>query len=176
VSSQSYHQHYGREVIVRDNVWAYGRQGQVAMTRPEPHVSFTFLRNIVVGSGVPAFIGYPDHRDIRNFGVDSDLNLFWDDAPIAGAERAANATRPSDADGRVGFEVSEPLDELWAQTGHDRHSVTADPLFVDAANRDLRVSADSPAHALGIRVPDVTDVGPRPVSERRHHLASRTML
>ncbi|WP_243229085.1 right-handed parallel beta-helix repeat-containing protein [Microbacterium sp. CIAB417] len=175
VSSQSYHQHYGREVMIRDNIWAYGRSGQVSITRPEEHVSFTFHRNIVVSEGMPAFVGYPDHRDIRNFGIDSDLNLFWDATPIPGAERAANAARETRADGSVGFEIVEPLDDEWARLGHDRHSVTADPLFLDAESRDLRVRPGSPVDALGIRVPDVSTAGPRPTRERRHPLAAPTL-
>ena len=174
VSSQAYHQHYGREVIIRDNVWAFGGNGQVSITRPETHVSFTFHRNIVVGDGMPAFIGYPDHRDIRNFGIDSDLNLFWDATPIAGATRAANAARETLGDGRVGFEIVEMLDEEWARLGHDLHSVTADPLFVDIAARDFGVHDESPALTLGIRVPDVSDAGPRAVQLRRHPLADPT--
>ncbi|WP_136055708.1 right-handed parallel beta-helix repeat-containing protein [Microbacterium sp. K24] len=176
VSSQAYHQHYGREVIIRDNVWAFGRNGQISLTRPEDHVSFTFHRNIVVGDGMPAFVGYPDHRDIRGFGIDSDLNLFWDAEPIVGASRAANATRETGADGRVGFDIVEPLDDEWARRGHDRHSVTADPLFKDVEGRDLRVREGSPAELLGIRVPDVRGAGPRPVAERRHPLASPTLV
>ncbi|MGW8482280.1 right-handed parallel beta-helix repeat-containing protein [Microbacterium sp. NPDC055903] len=176
VSSQAYHQHYGREVMIRDNVWAYGRNGQVSITRPEEHVSFTFHRNIVVGEGMPAFIGYPDHRDIRAFGIDSDLNLFWDESPLDGAARAANASRETQQDGRVGFEIVERLDAEWQRLGHDRHSVTADPLFVDAAARDFRVRPGSPAEQLGIRVPDVSDAGPRPESERGHPLAVPTRV
>lgn len=174
VSSQAYHQHYGREVIIRDNVWAFGRNGQVSITRPEEHVSFTFHRNIVVGEGMPAFVGYPDHRDLRRFGIDSDLNLFWDATPLDGAVRAANADRSTGPDGRVGFEIVERLDDEWAALGHDRHSITADPLFMDAAARDLRVREGSPAEGLGIRVSDVRGAGPRPVSERRHPLGAPT--
>ncbi|MDQ0644010.1 right-handed parallel beta-helix repeat-containing protein [Microbacterium murale] len=174
VSSQAYHQHYGREAIIRDNVWAFGRNGQISITRPEKHISFTFHRNIVVGDGMPAFIGYPDHRDIRNFGIDSDLNLFWDAEPIPGAARAANASRETQPDGSVGFEIVEALDEQWARLGRDLHSVTADPLFVDVAGRDFRVRDGSPTERLGIRVPDVTDAGPRAMERRRHPLAEPT--
>lgn len=174
VSSQPFHQHYGREVIIRDNVWAFGRNGQISLTRPEQHVSFTFHRNIVVGDGMPAFVGYSDHRDIRNFGIDSDLNLFWDVAPVPGAVRAANAARETQNDGSVGFEIVEALDEEWARLGHDLHSVTADPLFVDVDGRDFRVREASPASHLGIRVPDVTDAGPRALASRRHPLADLT--
>jgi len=169
-SSQCYHQHYGREVIVRDNIWARGREGQISITRPEDHTSFTFLRNIVVGSSSPGFVGTPGARDVRNYRIDSDLNLFWDDAPVAGAVRAANAERPKGADGSVGFDITEVLDEEWARLGHDLHSIDADPLL----SHDFTVGPASPAHSLGIRIPDVTGAGPRAVPDRRHPLAAAT--
>jgi len=156
---------------VRDNIWARGREGQVSITRPEDHTSFTFLRNIVVGRSSPGFVGTPGTRDVRNYRIDSDLNLFWDDAPVAGAVRAANAERPKGADGSVGFDITEALDEEWARLGHDRHSLDADPLLAD----DFTVAASSPAHALGIRIPDVSGAGPRPIAERGHPLAGPTL-
>ena len=149
---------------------------EVSISRPGELGPITYPRNIVVGDGMPAFIGYPDHRDIRSFGIDSDLNLFWDETPVDGAARAANASRETQADGRVGFEIVERLDGEWAALGHDRHSVTADPLFVDVAARDLRVRPGSPAEELGIRVPDVRTAGPRPHDARRHPLAEPTRV
>jgi hypothetical protein len=74
----------------------------------------------------------------------------------------------------VGFDIIERLDDEWTRLGHDRHSVTADPLFEDLAARDLRVRAGSPAEELGIRVPDVRGAGPRPDAERLHPLAAAT--
>jgi len=32
-SSQPYHLHYGREITVRNNIWAFGREGQIAVSR-----------------------------------------------------------------------------------------------------------------------------------------------
>ncbi|WP_105565813.1 right-handed parallel beta-helix repeat-containing protein [Microbacterium halophytorum] len=170
-SSQCYHQHYGREVIVRDNIWARGGNGQVSITRPEPHTSFTFIRNIVVGAASPAFVGEPGVRDVRLFGADTDLNLFWDTSPIAGAVRAANAEKPTLPDGSIGFSIVEALDDEWAALGRDRHSITADPRLTDS----FGVGDDSPARELGIRIPDVSDVGPRPASDRDHPLAAPTL-
>lgn len=173
-SSQTYHHHYGRETIIRGNVWAFGGQGQVSITRPEhAHVSFTFERNIVVGEGSPGYVGTAGDRDVLNYNIISDLNLFWDYAPIEGAVRAANAVKTSRPDGGLDFAIVERLDDQWAAR-HDRHSITADPLFADAAARDFRVSPESPAHSLGIRVPDVSGAGPRALADRQHPLAAPT--
>jgi len=49
----------------------------------------------------------------------------------------------------------------WQKGGKDRHSVYADPLFVDPAQRDFRPKPGSPALALGFEPIDLTGVGPR---------------
>lgn len=43
--------------------------------------------------------------------------------------------------------------------GFDKNSVTADPLFVDAAKRDYRLKPNSPALKLGIKSIDLSEVG-----------------
>ncbi|MGC9031696.1 MAG: right-handed parallel beta-helix repeat-containing protein, partial [Minisyncoccia bacterium] len=45
-----FHQHYGKENIVRNNIFAFGKEQQIQISRPENHRRFTFERNIVVGN------------------------------------------------------------------------------------------------------------------------------
>lgn len=67
-----FHQHYGRDNVVRNNVFAYAqREGQVIRTRKEDHLSFTFERNVVVWRGTPLLAGNQD----GNFVLRS--NLYW---------------------------------------------------------------------------------------------------
>ena len=51
--------------------------------------------------------------------------------------------------------------DQWQEAGKDRHSVYADPCFVDPANKDFRLRKESPALALGFRPIDISQVGPR---------------
>ncbi|MGI9286938.1 MAG: right-handed parallel beta-helix repeat-containing protein, partial [Pseudomonadales bacterium] len=46
----------------------------------------------------------------------------------------------------------------WQEmTGHDKHSLLVDPLFVDAANGNFGLRANSPAHKLGIKEIPIKD-------------------
>ena len=174
-SSNCFHLHYGRENIVRDNLFAFGGEGQVAISRPEDHVGLTFTGNVVVGQGRPAFSGHegkPD--DVRCFNVRSDLNVFWDYSPTADGVIAANGAGRPDETGRRVWSMTSARDEDWRAAGRDRHSVVADPGFRDVAGRDFTPAEDSPLRERGIRVVPTADAGPRPVRERRHPLVVPT--
>ncbi len=47
----------------------------------------------------------------------------------------------------------------WRAQGVDEHSLLADPLFVDAANRDYRLRPDSPALKLGFKQIPIDQIG-----------------
>jgi hypothetical protein len=56
----------------------------------------------------------------------------------------------------------EALDEWesWRSLGLDKHSIIADPMFVDSAKDDYRLEADSPAFELGFKPIPVEKIGP----------------
>jgi hypothetical protein len=57
----------------------------------------------------------------------------------------------------------EPLDEWtsWQAEGWDKHSLIADPLFVDWKNDDFRLKPESPAFKLGFEAIPVEKIGVR---------------
>ena len=51
--------------------------------------------------------------------------------------------------------------EDWQELGFDRHSIIADPLFVDPENDDYSLRPESPAFKLGFKAIDLSNVGLR---------------
>jgi hypothetical protein len=131
----SFHQHYGKENVIRNNILVNSREHQVQATRVEPHLSFTFEANIVYWTTGPALSGPWDKLKAatRN-------NCWWN---AAGAP--------------VTF-LGKPLD-AWRALGHEEGSVAADPLFVDAAKGDFRLKPGSPALKLGFKPFDPKEAG-----------------
>jgi len=75
-----------------------------------------------------------------------DYNLFWSDLGEfkACVSPGDHGKRTSPVNQSIIYDL-----EGWQAQGYDKHSVFADPLFVDPANGDYRLRPDSPAHALG---------------------------
>jgi hypothetical protein len=74
--------------------------------------------------------------------------------------------RLTDGDGAVCVDdvelhAGEPMDEwaAWQSLGMDRHSLIADPRFVNAAKDDFRLKPDSPAFNLGFKRIPVEKIG-----------------
>jgi parallel beta-helix repeat protein len=135
--SAGFHQHYGRENVVRNNIWALNRENQLMRTRAEEHVSFIFEGNIV----------YFDQGRLLGSNWTGDKyamknNLYYD-------------TRG----GEIRF-AGKRFDE-WKAGGQDAGSLVADPLFVNAGNFDFRLRPESPALKMGFKPIDMSTVGPR---------------
>ncbi len=130
-----YHQHYGRENIVRNNIFANSMDGQLQRSRVEPHLSFTFSNNIVYWNGGRLFTG-----SWKDANVKLENNLYYD---ASGAP--------------VKF---EDLDfAAWQKLGKDAGSITADPKFADPSHFDFHLAADSPTAKIGFKPFDFTKAG-----------------
>ena len=135
--------------LILNNIFAYGTKFQLTRygdapsgeTRPNGEV---FARNIVIWSEGPLLI----EQDWWSFATLWDYNLYYDTS------------------GRPVTFLKYSLAE-WQAKGLDRHSLVADPRFVDPERGDFALRPDSPALALGFRPIDVSHVGPRPAHSRR---------
>ncbi|HTL28880.1 MAG TPA: right-handed parallel beta-helix repeat-containing protein, partial [Tepidisphaeraceae bacterium] len=68
-----FHLHYGKDNIIRNNIFAFGRVRQIQHSRAEDHRGFIFTRNIVIGDS--AMLSGPDTpKSAEN--DDYDHNLY----------------------------------------------------------------------------------------------------
>src|SRR5579862_504675 len=135
--SAGFHQHYGKENVVRNNIFAYGTENQLMRTRPEEHLTVTFERNIIF---------YNDANLLGSnwtggkFALDN--NLYWN-AGHKGVRFAGNTTL-----------------EQWRAKGYDQHSIIEDPQFADPEKFDFHLKENSPVLKIGFKPIDLTGVGP----------------
>ncbi len=132
--SAPFHQHYGKENIVRNNVFAFGQEAEVMRTRPEEHRSFTFERNIVTWTEGP-LLG--SNWSGNNYLL--DYNTYW------------NAGKPFNF---AGMTLAE-----WRAKGQDTHSVIADPRFVAPEKGNFSLRPGSPALDLGFKPIETKGIG-----------------
>lgn len=130
-----FHQHYGQENHVTNNIFAFSREGQIIRTRAEDHLSFTFDHNIVY------------------FKEGTLLGSNW-----SGDQYKLSANDYWDAGGKPvdfnGLSLAQ-----WQEKGQDRDSIVADPLFAAPEDGNFRLKPDSPALKLGFHPIDVSEVG-----------------
>jgi len=132
----SFHQHYGKENIIRNNIMVDSMEHQVQATRVEPHLSFTFEKNIIYWETGPLLAG-----PWTQVNINMDNNCYWN---AAGSE--------------VTF-AGLSLDQWRQQHKHDLNSIIADPGFVDVKNLDFHLKPNSPALKIGFVPFDYTKAG-----------------
>ncbi len=130
-----YHQHYGKENVIRNNILAYGIENQIQRSRVEPHISFFFTNNIVLWKEGPLLAS--QWKD-TNFVINN--NVYWNSA---GAP--------------VTF-LGQSLTD-WQKSGKDKTSQIADPKFTAPEKYDFTLKADSPALKLGFKPFDYMKAG-----------------
>lgn len=146
--SAGFHQHYGRDNVVRNNLIAFNHDYQLMRTRAEEHRSFVFTNNVVVFDQ-GELLGSNWSGTTSNYMM--VRNLYWD-------TRLAGRTNEYRWAGQT-------LDS-WKSSGQDTGSIIADPLLVDADHPEKGLRAGSPAYPLGFRPIVTVDMGVRPRSRR----------
>lgn len=138
--SAGFHQHYGKDNIVRNNLFIDCEDHSLMRTREENHNSFTFESNVVVAqSGTLLGSNWSNGNFImRN-------NLWWD------KRHGANTSA---------YRFADKSWEAWQAAGHDGGSQIADPKLRDVEHPELGLATDSPARELGWEFFDLTEVGP----------------
>jgi hypothetical protein len=133
--NSGFHQHYGKENIIRNNIFAFNIRSQLQATRIEEHRSLSFTNNII----------YLDRGTLlssnwHKFNLFADKNVYWD-------------TRAKDIKfGDISFAD-------WKKSGKDIHSIIADPLFVNPATFDFHLKNNSVAKRIGFVPFDYSEAG-----------------
>ena len=132
--------------VVVNNIFAYGTKYQLTVYGDQPTgdqqpKGEVFARNIILWKDGPLI----KEKDWPDFKTLWDYNLYWRE----GGEP-------------VTFLSGRKLTlEQWQAQGLGRHSVVADPLFVDPKAGDFSLKPASPALKLGFQPIDLSTVGPR---------------
>ena len=144
--------HYGRENVVRHNIFARGQNALTSISRVEPGwSSASFFGNIVVGPSRRLFCG-GYQGDIADGALVSNGNCFWspdDNLPDSGNPRTGTPGVPR----RITWAA-------WRRAGHDALSIVADPKIAEG-RKTWRLARNSPARKLGFREWDWSKCGSR---------------
>lgn len=135
--SAGFHQHYGERNIIRNNIFVDQLNEQMAATRKEDHLSFTFSGNVIYYRTGDMF-----SHNWKNVGFDATGNIYW------------NASGPVSFNGQT-------LAEWQAETGKDKGSIVADPGFVDISSGDFTMKNRKALRKVGFKPFDWTQAGVR---------------
>ena len=134
-----FHQHYGKENHIRNNIFALNRRSELQFTRVEEHLSFTFTNNIVYQNEGELFMSMGEDNWLRA-NVLLNNNCFWD-------------TRTKTPYFH-GMSFAE-----WKKGGRDKQSIVADPLFVNPGEYDFRFKNKSVIRKIGFKPFDYSEAG-----------------
>lgn len=147
-SGGGFSMHYGRELMVRNNIFGLGRDYTISRGRQDMKSSSTLDGNIMIWRGGQLVVGSADMVARRN--------LYH----YLGAEEMPFPGDISFAD--------------WQKLGFDQDSVVADPLLIDPEHDNFGLKPESPALKMGFRPIDVSQAGlTGPAEWTRRPLAHR---
>lgn len=130
-----FHQHYGRENMIRNNIFAFAKLYQLQCTRVEEHLSFTFDHNIVMfDKGVLLDGAW------KKIHINMDSNLYWNSKTAA-------------------FDFAGLSFRKWQELGRDLHSIIEDPHFADPQRHDFHFAGTRAIEKTGFKLFDYSTAG-----------------
>lgn len=131
--SGGFHQHYGKENKIENNILAFGYYYQAQYTRVEEHLSFHFRHNIILQDKGETLAG-----PWENGKIDMDYNLYWH------------------LDGKPQF--GKHSFEDWKKL-KEKHSVMMSPCFKDVLNDDYNFASLKAVRKIHFKPFDLSEVG-----------------
>lgn len=130
-----FHQHYGEENLIQNNIFAFSHLQQLQCTRVEPHRSFRFLKNIVYWDFGP-LLGGPWVQ----VQLEMDRNCYFQ-----------CQKQPFDFAGHAFAE--------WQAADRDKHAVIADPGFANPEQFDFNLKLNAALKSIGFTPFDYSRAG-----------------
>ncbi len=147
-SSAGFHQHYGENNVVANNIFAFNGRGELQLSKVEDHQSLTFRHNIVLAKGPDIFLSNWTKAEMV-----SDSNCYW----TSGAE---------------GLRTSNQTFDLEKSRGKDQNSVVANPSFIAPSSGDFRFKNKGIARKIGFVPFDYSNAGPSNSANQRRKTAN----
>ena len=128
------HQHYGTDNVVRNNIFAFGTNGQMRLSNPKKSGIITITHNIFFFQTNKLFeVEHPIEK------INLSSNLYWQ---VGGSP--------------IKFNKDETVAD-WQK--REPGVVVADPLFVAPERGDFRLKSGSPAKQIGFVAFDASQAG-----------------
>ena len=143
--SDSYHLHYGKDNVVRNNIFALSAESQVrVVSRFEGHKTADFTKNIILTDGKTPVFSYIGNSAAFN----AQDNVLWD---LSFGKKVYLLT---DGDSKNAVSLSTAR-----RKGLIGENVAADPMFADPLNFDFTIAEGSPALEIGFEPWDYSKAG-----------------
>lgn len=128
--SNGFHQHYGKDNLVQNNIFALSRNGEIQVTRYEEHNELHLSGNIIVTNNTPVY------RYTKAGKFTDDKNLYWD---------MTNGKHVMSSKGENVYFGNRQHKLVLRLMGYYKGGVYADPLFRDPMHFDFTLADNSPA-------------------------------
>jgi hypothetical protein len=162
--SAGFHQHYGKENIIRNNIFAFNKHSQIQFSRVEEHKSLSFTNNIVFFNEGALFQSMGEDNLLRA-NIDFHSNCYWDTRTPDPDFHGINSNgwdvvrlSPAALEEKIQSQQRRSFAE-WQKMGKDRNSIVADPLFIDPQNLDFRFRNTRVARKIGFTPFDCSKAG-----------------
>lgn len=133
--SSGFHQHYGKENFIRNNIFVNNMKAQLQATRIEEHLSFTFSNNIIWFN-----TGDLLSSNWARINLQADKNCYWD-------PRSKN------------IQFKNQSFAEWQKAGKDVHSIIANPDFADPSAFNFSIKNKAVVRRIGFNEFDYLQAG-----------------
>ena len=148
VASECFHVHYGRDNLIRNNVFAFGKTGICSVTRGTMDMKCNFkpgdivfesMHNIMLSSGSHFYVKY-----ILDYEIKEDLSCIESDHNIFQFSGTGEAVLGADGFHNVENTYQKLFQEApWREAGYDRNSLSITQPFSDADVENVEWLSDS---------------------------------